>query len=232
MSTREKPRVFALLLLALGLFAATQFVLPAQVNAQQFGVPSSARSTIVSETNAYRLAKGLAPLSQSAGANRVAQDYAAYLARNNKTGHRADGRSPAERLRAAGIKFCKFRGENWHQSWTRPNRASVAAATGKAMRFWRQSPGHERALRSASTEIGVGVAGWKRGDQWVYVAVQVFFDTSCLRGVTVAPAVPPLPDRNPARGGDALSAPCRCAKRGIWENEFRPLIRGQSSRSI
>ena len=66
---------------------------------------------------------------------------------------------------------------------------------GKAMRFWKRSPGHERALRSASTEIGVGVAGWKRDNRWVYVAVQVFIDTSCLSRA----AHPPLPDRNPTR---------------------------------
>ena len=152
---------------------------------------------IVSETNAYRQAKGLAPLRESAVANRAAQAYASYLARNNKTGHRADGRSPAERLRATGVKYCKFRGENWHQSWTRPHRASVSTAMGKAMRFWKRSPGHERALRSASTEIGVGVAGARHGDKWHYVSVQMFFDTSCFR----APEAwrPPLPDRNPMR---------------------------------
>ena len=172
-------------------------VLSAPVRAQEFAVPASARTTIVNETNSYRQAKGLSPLSESAAASRAAQLYANYLARSRKTGHRADGRSPVGRLRATGIEFCKFRGENWHQSWTRPERASPAAATGKAMRFWKRSPGHERALRSASTEIGVGVAGWKHGNQWYYVAVQMFFDTSCLGAAKAE--MPSLPDRNPMR---------------------------------
>lgn len=167
-------------------------------NAQEFAVPASARATIISETNAYRAASGLAPLRESAGANQAAQRYARYLALNNKTGHRADGRSPAERVRAAGVRYCKFRGENWHQSWTRPNRATVDAAMAKAMRFWKGSPGHERALRSASTEIGVGVAGAKHGNQWYYVSVQMFVDTSCFRDPLEKP-LPPPPDRNPAR---------------------------------
>ena len=166
--------------------------------AQEFAVPASARATIVTETNAYRAGKGLAPLRESPRANQAAKRYARYLAVNNKTGHRADGRSPAERLRAAGVRYCKFRGENWHQSWTRPNRASVPAAMAKAMRFWKRSPGHERALRSASTEIGVGVAGAKHGNQWYYVSVQLFFDTSCFREPPAKP-LPPRPDRNPAR---------------------------------
>ena len=187
---RTAPRLGQLLLLA------AAGALPAPVDAQEFAVPATARAAIVGDTNAYRQTKGLAPLSESPGANRAAQAYAAYLARTDTTGHHADGRGPVERLRDAGIAFCKFRGENWHQSWTRPNRASVEAAMNKAMRFWEHSPGHERALRSASTEIGVGVAGWQRDGRWVYVAVQVFIDTSCLSGVASTPS---LPDRNPAR---------------------------------
>lgn len=174
------------------------FVAVCPVHAQEFAVPSSARSIVLNETNAYRAAHGLAPVRQSAAADRAAQAYARYLAVNNKMGHRADGRSPAERLRAAGVKYCKFRGENWHQSWTRPNRAPVAGAMAKAMRFWKTSPGHERALRSASTEIGVGVAGAKHGNQWYYVSVQMFFDTSCFRAAP-SKLLPPPPDRNPAR---------------------------------
>jgi hypothetical protein len=50
------------------------------------------------------------------------------------------------------------------------------------MRFWKKSPGHERALSSASTEIGVGVAGWRHGNQWYYVEIQMFLDTSCIVG--------------------------------------------------
>lgn len=186
------------LLPLLTLFALVRLVASAQ--AQDFAVPPSAKAAIVDQTNAYRQDKGLAPLSQSAGASLVAQSYANYLARTNKTGHRADGRNPVERLRAGGVKFCKFRGENWHESWTRPKRVSSEAAVAKAMRFWKKSPGHERALRSRSTEIGVGVAGWKHGNQWYYQAVQMFIDTSCIGGGKLVEApLPPLPDRNPGR---------------------------------
>jgi uncharacterized protein YkwD len=208
MCTREQGRMCpdrppvpgAFLLLAL---VAIAFVTPAQ--AQQFDVPSSARSAIVDQTNAYRQEKGLPPLSESTGASQEAQAYATYLAETNRTGHSADGRGPFQRLRASGVKFCKFRGENWHESWTRPNRASPDAAMGAAMRFWKHSPGHERALRSASTEIGVGVAGWKHGNQWYYQEIQVFIDTACLKGAKSASSVndedvlPSLPDRNPGR---------------------------------
>jgi uncharacterized protein YkwD len=201
---------------ALGLIAAGLLAGASSANAQQFDVPASARSAIVDQTNAYRQAKGLTPLSESAGASQVAQAYANYLAETAKGGHRADGRDPVQRLRAGGVKFCKFRGENWHESWTRPARASPDAAMSAAMRFWKKSPGHERALRSRSTEIGVGVAGWKHGSQWYYQEIQVFIDTSCLKSTKTASNVaakeedqapplperkpdPPLPDRNPER---------------------------------
>jgi uncharacterized protein YkwD len=183
------------------LYLASVISIVAPADAQQFEVPASARTAIVDATNAYRQEKGLPPLGQSAGASRVAQAYAAFLARTKRTGHRADGRSPPGRLRAAGVKYCKFRGENWHHSWTRPKRASVDAAVAKAMRFWKTSPGHERTLRSGSTEIGVGVAGWRHGNQWYYVEVQLFIDTSCFEGFRAQPlkTLPPPPDRNPAR---------------------------------
>ena len=81
------------------------------------------------------------------------------------------------------------------------------------MRFWKKSPGHERALRSRSNEIGVGVAGFRHGNQWWYQEIQVFIDTSCLKTTQTAVVqmedqspslpdrkpLPSLPDRNPLR---------------------------------
>jgi uncharacterized protein YkwD len=206
-----KP-VEAAFLFALGL-AASCDARPA--GAQQFDIPANAKASIIEQTNAYRQTKGLAPLSENASASAEAQAYANYLAETARQGHSADGRNPFQRLRASGAKFCKFRGENWHESWTRPSRVSPEAAVAAAMTFWKHSPGHERALRSASTEIGVGVAGWRHGEQWYYQEIQVFIDTSCLKttqtasneGVDESQApplpdrkpTPPLPDRNPSR---------------------------------
>ena len=186
-----------LLTLMLGVVAALQAT--AGAKAQQFVVPTSAKAEIIGATNAYRKTKGLPTLRESESASRVAQAYARYLAEANKTGHNADGRDPVQRLRAASVKFCKFRGENWHASWTRRDKASPDTAMASAMRFWKKSPGHERALRSASTEIGVGVAGWKHGDQWYYQEIQMFIDNSCLKGAESLAKTPPIPDRNPER---------------------------------
>ena len=147
-------------------------------HAQQFDVAAGARSTIIQETNAYRRQKGLPALSPSARANQAAQAYAAYLARTNKAGHSADGKSPRDRLRGAGAEVCKV-WENFHQSWTRRDPAPVTTAMRKAMAYWKKSPGHEKGLRSPATEIGVGLAGWKHGDRWTYTTIQMFVDPSC-----------------------------------------------------
>ena len=186
--------LLTLMLGVVGLMQATE-----GVDAQQFIVPASAKAEIIDATNAYRKSKGLPALRESESASRVAQAYAHHLAETNKTGHSADGRDPVQRLHAAGVKFCKFRGENWHASWTRREKASPGTAMALAMRFWKKSPGHERALRSASTEVGVGVAGWKHGDQWYYQEIQMFLDNSCLEGAGSLAKTPPIPDRNPER---------------------------------
>ena len=141
-------------------------------------MPASARATIVQETNAYRRQKGAAPVTQNAGVNKAAQAYATYLARTNKAGHGADGRTPRERLQSAGVQVCRV-WENFYQSWTRPDPAPVTAAMGKAMAYWKKSPGHEKGLRSPATEIGVGVAGWKHGNRWTYTAIQMFVEPDC-----------------------------------------------------
>jgi uncharacterized protein YkwD len=140
-------------LCALGSIAAAMLG-PPVAHAQQFEIPASAKAAIIDATNTYRQSKGLAPLSESEDASREAQAYANYLAETTKGGHSANGRDPVQRLRAGGVKFYKFRGENWHESWTRPARASPDAGMDAAPRFWKKSPGHERALRSRSNEIG------------------------------------------------------------------------------
>jgi uncharacterized protein YkwD len=200
-----------------GVFVLTVAVAAASraspAHAQQIDIPQTAKAAIIAETNAYRASKGLPPLRENQQASGEAQAYADYLAETTKQGHSADGRSPFFRLRTSGARFCKFRGENWHESWTRPQRASPETAVAAAMTFWKHSPGHERALRSNSTEIGVGMAGWRHGNQWYYQEIQVFIDTSCLKTMQTAlndvgdrtpplpirKPLPPLPDRNPSR---------------------------------
>src|SRR5690242_15409423 len=157
------PRVTALAVIVLGVATA------GRAHAQQFDIPAGANAAIIDQTNAYRQSKGLAPLSENEGASRAAQAYANYLAETARGGHSADGRNPVQRLRAGGVKFCKFHGENWHMSWTRPARASSDTAMDAAMRLWRSLRGMSarcgRArtrLASASPASGTAISGGTR----------------------------------------------------------------------
>src|SRR5215472_14921982 len=118
-------KLFKVMAFAFGVVIGT-LVGASLAHAQQFEIPANAKAAIIEASNAYRQTKSLAPLSENEGASREAQAYASYLAQTMKGGHSADGRDPVQRLRAGGVKFCKFRGENWHESWTRAARASPA----------------------------------------------------------------------------------------------------------
>lgn len=176
--TRQRPGA-ASLLVSLGIGAA-QLEGAAPLSAQQFAVPANARTIILDATNAYRAEHDLPAVRLSPNASKVARDYAGYLARTDKTGHRADGRSARDRLKAHGMDVCHV-WENWHKSWTSQERATVEEAMEKAMNFWKRSPGHARSMRSRSYEIGIGVIGWKHKRRWVYTEVQIFMDRSCLK---------------------------------------------------
>jgi uncharacterized protein YkwD len=173
-------RALAAWLLILVGMGAAQFAGAVPLHAQQFAVPSRARTIILDATNVYRSEHGVRSVRLSPAASKVAKDYAKYLAEEDKVGHRADGRSARDRLKAQGIDVCHV-WENWHKSWTPPRRATVEEAMGKAMHFWRHSPGHARSMRSNSSEIGIGVIGWKHQRRWIYTEVQIFMDRSCLK---------------------------------------------------
>ena len=186
----RRPGAASLFLLVVAIAAQVGGTAPA--NAQQFSVPSNARTLILDATNAYRAENGLPPLRLSPGASKAAQDYAKYLASTDKVGHRADGRSARDRLKAVGMEVCHV-WENRHKSWDDDgSRVPVEEAMAKAMTFWKNSPGHERTLRAPGREIGIGVIGWKHGKRWIYTEVQVFMDRSCLKRRPKERAFPPI----------------------------------------
>ena len=182
--TSQRPianHAAACLLLTLGVSAA-QLWGAGLAAAQEFRIPANARTIILDETNAYREEHGLPPLRLSKAASKVARDYAKYLAETDKVGHRADGRSARDRLRAQGIEVCHV-WENWHKSWLdQGQRQTIEEATEKAMNFWKRSPGHARNMRANARYIGIGIVGWKHKRRWVYTEVQVFLDRRCLKG--------------------------------------------------
>jgi uncharacterized protein YkwD len=119
--------------------------------------PAAASARIVAATNTLREGQGLPALTRSPALDATAQAFAAYMANGGGYGHQADGRTAAERAKAAGYAPCLV-GENIGFV----ERGSGLSTDGLAAFFadgWANSPVHRHNLlnRDAS-ETGVGIA--------------------------------------------------------------------------
>ena len=61
---------------------------------------------IVDKTNAFRKAHKLGALRRNAKLDAAARAFARFMARTSEFSHTADGREPAERIKAAGYSYC------------------------------------------------------------------------------------------------------------------------------
>ena len=151
---------------------------PATAAAQEFTVPFEANQYILDQTNRYRKENGIPKLTMNHPANVAADQYAQFLAENKASGHEADGRTPGQRVTANKGKYCAV-GENIHGSWHTPNQQSWQDAAAGAIQGWRNSAPHAENMRRDWNKMGIGVHGWKHGDEWHYRFVQVFVKTNC-----------------------------------------------------
>lgn len=129
-------------------------------------------AAIIEFTNDYRARQKLSSLKADAGLTRAARGYAAYLAKNGKFSHTADGRSAGDRIASAGYNWCQY-GENlaMHVD-SRGFEARVLAE--KSVQGWIKSPAHhENLVAPHMTEIGVGVARAPSKDP-KFISVQLF----------------------------------------------------------
>jgi uncharacterized protein YkwD len=164
----------------LALFALGLATWPAAIDhacADQFAVDSGKICVWTwNQINAYRQANGVLRLIIGPTIVPVAQEYAEFLARNNMSGHTADGRDPGQRVAARGIKNCGV-WENVYEYWSAPDIASWETVAAKAMELWKQSPGHrENLLRAQATHVGIGAAGWTHDGKNYYKIALVFID--------------------------------------------------------
>ncbi len=116
-------------------------------------------------TNQERKQKNLPPVRLSLRLCRIARAHAENMARQGKMEHTLDGKTPLDRLSAAGYRFAKG-GENIA--------AGAADATQPAvvLKAWMDSRSHrENILAPEFTEVGVALAQGTMGR--VYYA-QVF----------------------------------------------------------
>lgn len=132
---------------------------------------SQVENLVIARTNTLRKSKGRAPLKEDAALSRAARDFARYMARTERYGHEADGRSPAERARKQGYDD-SFIAENiaWQDSGAGFDTKELAEAF---FEMWDKSRGHRRnMLHRDMTETGVGLARSRTTGR--YYAVQMF----------------------------------------------------------
>lgn len=116
---------------------------------------------VVTRTNAERHRAGLAPLSVDPQLTEAAERHARNMAKQNRMSHSLDGRTVADRARAAGYDY-RTVGENI--AWNQPTAAAVVGD-------WMSSRGHRRNILGPDfTHIGVAVATNSKGEPyWVQV---------------------------------------------------------------
>ncbi len=121
-------------------------------------------------TNALRKTRELAPLATVPALEKAAQDFADFMARTDKYGHRADGRTPSQRAAAAGYDYCLV-AENIASQYRSGGFASHELARALSD-GWEGSASHRKnMLDPDATETGVAVARSKRTG--TYYAVQL-----------------------------------------------------------
>jgi uncharacterized protein YkwD len=111
---------------------------------------ASFQDRVLTLTNQFRAANGVAPLALNGLLAKSAQDYAVVMASVNVMSHTGpDGSDPGSRITAAGYSWSTW-GENIAEGYTTPE----AVVNG-----WINSPEHRaNMLNAAFHEIGVGYA--------------------------------------------------------------------------
>ena len=125
---------------------------------------------IIEQTNEFRKSKSLEPVVPNESLTRCAKQFAQFMAETDKYGHRADGRTPAQRAEAAGYDYCVVRENIAYR--TNTGEVTSDSLTEVFVSGWIDSPPHrENMLEDYVTETGVAVAS---EDGVTYYAVQLF----------------------------------------------------------
>jgi uncharacterized protein YkwD len=127
-------------------------------------------SMIVEQTNQFRAKNDQPPVEVNPSLQEAAKTFARFMAEKDKYGHYADGRTPAERAKAAGYEYCVVRENIAYRTDSRELDAKFLAD--HFTQGWIDSPGHrENMLAEYVTETAVAIA---TTDGTTHYAVQLF----------------------------------------------------------
>lgn len=130
-----------------------------------------AEAAIVELANAFRTTSKLHAVKGDPALTRAARDFAGFLAATTIFSHEADGRRPADRIKAAGYKACST-AENL--AWMSDSRGfETRDLAHRMVEGWKGSPPHRKNLELPHvTDTGVAIAKVRGQDR--YMAVQLF----------------------------------------------------------
>ena len=124
---------------------------------RQLGTPSEIEKQVLERTNAERAKVGKPALKFNSKLNIAAQRHAIDMARKGEMEHDLDGKTPQDRIEAAGYRWSTY-AENIAYGY----QTAAAAVAG-----WISSPGHRVNMldeeNSGFDEIGIGVQEDKEG---------------------------------------------------------------------
>jgi uncharacterized protein YkwD len=143
---------------------------PAVAPAQRADLAGTER-LVLEATSEFRREEGVGAVRPNAALAKAAQDFADYMARTDRYGHEADGRSPADRARSHGYDYCLV-SENIASLYSSKGFRTAELAR-DYVEGWKHSPEHRKnMLEAAATDIAVAVAHSNRSGR--YYAVQMF----------------------------------------------------------
>lgn len=131
----------------------------------------AAEKLIIEQTNAFRTAHGTRSLQRDSVLQEAAARFAHFMAENNKYGHEADGREPAERVSAAGYNFC-ITAENIAYQFDTRGFTTEDLSTGLTV-GWENSPPHRKNMLDQDV-FDTAVAVAQSPATGYYYAVQLF----------------------------------------------------------
>ncbi|WP_231741768.1 CAP domain-containing protein [Stieleria varia] len=143
---------------------------PASAQSSAESMVTKVERAIVTQTNDFRKENDASPVSENAELSEAASKFAKFMADTDRYGHHADGRTPAERAKASGYKYCVVRENIAYR--TNTGEVTAKSLIDVFVEGWIDSPPHrENMLADYVTETGVGVA---TSDDVTFYAVQLF----------------------------------------------------------
>ena len=143
-----------------GLLAVLPLTMAMHSTDQASSEPDSPQHHVVALTNQGRAASGCAPLAIDPALTQAAQAHAADMAAGSYMSHTSrDGRTPSDRIRAAGAPSTRHLAENIAAGQRTPE---------EVVADWMSSTGHRKNILDCTLRwIGIGVSGTPAQPYWV-----------------------------------------------------------------